>query len=63
MEGLGIMRTSLGAASSLEEWATPEKPNTEGPYKEWGTAIYPVPKGVVLIISLVRLASTLVLLS
>ncbi|KAH8100216.1 Aldehyde/histidinol dehydrogenase [Cristinia sonorae] len=50
-EASGIIRSSLFAAEHLEEWAAPEKPEVEESRQSWDATIYPVPKGVVLIIS------------
>ncbi|KAI0341284.1 aldehyde dehydrogenase [Trametopsis cervina] len=46
-----IVHGALHAAAHLEEWASPEKPEVEAWRKNWDATVYPVPKGVVLIIS------------
>lgn len=49
----GPLRSALEAAEQLEEWAKPEKVKVEEWRSSWDTSIYPVPKGVALIISYV----------
>lgn len=50
-EAAGVIHASLDAAEHLEEWAAPEKPKVEGFMSSWDATIYPVPKGVVMIIA------------
>jgi aldehyde dehydrogenase (NAD+) len=50
-ELIPILTDALQAAENLEEWAKPEKPKVAAWRASWDTTIYPVPKGVALIIS------------
>lgn len=46
-----IVQEALRAAENLEEWTKPIKPKTEEWRSNWDTTIFPVPKGIVLIIA------------
>ncbi|KAJ7032244.1 Aldehyde/histidinol dehydrogenase [Mycena alexandri] len=45
-----VVSGAVRAAESLEEWNKPERPQVEAWRSSWDTTIYPVAKGVVLII-------------
>ena len=55
-----IITACLYAAENLEEWTKPEKPVTEPFRASWDATVYPVPKGVALIISCVSLSQPIV---
>ncbi|KAI0694525.1 Aldehyde/histidinol dehydrogenase [Cytidiella melzeri] len=42
---------ALHAAEHLEDWARPEKPKVDAWRSNWDATVYPVPKGIALIIS------------
>lgn len=46
-----ILQEALRAAENLEEWTKPAKPNVDEWRGNWDTTIFPVPKGLALIIS------------
>ncbi|KAF7796343.1 hypothetical protein EIP86_007520 [Pleurotus ostreatoroseus] len=46
-----LIESCLYAAEHLEEWTKPEKPQVEAWRSSWETTVFPVPKGVSLIIS------------
>ena len=48
-----VIKACLVAAESLEEWTQSEKPPVEPFRSSWDATVYPVPKGVGLIISCV----------
>ena len=45
------VQEAIRAAETLEEWTRPIKPRTEEWRSNWDTTIFPVPKGIALIIS------------
>jgi len=50
-EAASIIHSCLEAAEKLEEWAAPEKPKVKEWISSWDATIFPVPKGVALIVS------------
>ena len=54
-----VVKACLWAAENLEEWTKPEKPRVEEFRSSWDATVYPVPKGVALIISSVLLIPSL----
>ena len=52
-----LVTACLYAAENLEAWTKPEKPSVDPFRASWDATIYPVPKGVSLIISYVLLCS------
>ena len=46
-----VIQGALRTLENLEEWAKPAKPKVEAWRSNWDTTIYPVPKGLALIIS------------
>ena len=50
-----VVKACLWAAENLEEWTKPEKPRVEAFRSSWDATVYPVPKGVGLVISSVPL--------
>jgi acyl-CoA reductase-like NAD-dependent aldehyde dehydrogenase len=50
-----LVHGALHAVENLEEWASPEKPTLEAWRANWDATVYPVPKGIALIISSVHL--------
>ena len=55
-----MVTAALWAAEQLEEWTRPEKPPVQPFRSSWDATVYPVPKGVALIISCVRVVPTAV---
>ena len=49
-----VVKACLWAAENLEEWTKPEKPRVEEFRSSWDATVYPVPKGVALVISCAR---------
>ena len=50
-EAATTIKQCLDAADHLEEWTAPEKPQVSEVHRSWEPTIYPVPKGVVMIIA------------
>lgn len=53
-----MVTAALYAVQQLEEWTRPEKPRVDPFRSSWDATVYPVPKGVALIISCVHAVPT-----
>lgn len=51
LEAASVIQACITAMNNLEDWTKPEKPQVEEWRSSWDATIYPVPKGVALLIT------------